>query len=135
MNNKNFLDKTTLMISTICILVISVSGIIFLKIENADKSTIMKSDESAIIENTIDSLKENGSLYKIEYDAATFGLININTASKEELMLLENFGEKTADAVIKYRITHPFKTTRDIINVDGIGEKTYEKIKDKICTE
>ena len=61
--------------------------------------------------------------------------ININTAPKEDLMLLETIGEKTADAIIEYRTTHPFKTTRDIMKIKGIGEKTYEKIKDKICVE
>ena len=136
MNNENkFLDKTTLMITVICIMVISVTGVIFLKIENENKSTIIKADESKIIEETIDSAKENDSLYENEYDAETFGLININTATKEELMLLENIGEKTADAIIEYRAQHTFKTPRDIVKVYGIGEKTYEKLEDKICVE
>ena len=136
MNNENkFLDKTTLMITMICIIVLSITGVIFLKIENENKSTIIKADESKIIEETIDSAKENDSLYKNEYDAETFGLININTATKEELMLLENIGEKTADAIIEYRAQHTFKTPHDIVKVYGIGEKTYEKLKDKICVE
>ena len=136
MNNENkFLDKTTLIITIICIVVISITGVIFLKMENENKSTIIKADESKIIEETIDNAKENNSLYKNEYDADTFGLININTATKEELMLLEIIGEKTADAIIEYRAKNTFKTPHDIVKVYGIGEKTYEKIKNKICVE
>ncbi len=134
MNNENkFLDKTTLIITIICIIVISVTGVIFLKMENENKSTIIKANESKSIEETIDNAKENNSLYKNEYDADTFGLININTATKEELMLLENIGEKTAETIIEYRTSKPFKKKSDLVNVYGIGEKTYEKIKDKIC--
>ena len=125
-----FLDKITLTITIVCIVVISTVGIIFLKIENENKSTIIKADDSRIIEQAIDSAAVGE-----EYNAELYGLININTAPKEDLMLLETIGEKTADAIIGYRTTHPFKTTRDITKIKGIGEKTYEKIKDKICVE
>ena len=125
-----FLDKITLTITIVCIVVISTVGIIFLKIENENKSTIIKADDSRIIEQAIDSATVGE-----EYNAELYGLININTAPKEDLMLLESIGEKTADAIIEYRTTHPFKTTRDIMKIKGIGEKTYEKIKDKICVE
>jgi len=60
-------------------------------------------------------------------------LININTATLEELTTLNGLGEKKANAVIEYRITNgPFKSIEDIINVSGIGKSTYEKIKDFI---
>ena len=100
-----------------------------------NKSTIIKADESALIEETIDKTVANVSLYQNEYDADTYGLININTATKDELMLLENIGEKTAEAIIEYRTSQAFKKPHDLVNVYGIGEKTYEKIKDKICVE
>ncbi len=136
MNSENkFLDKVTLIITIVCIVIISVTGILFLKMENENKSTIIKADESSLIEETIDKTAENGTLYQNEYDADTYGLININTATKDELMLLENIGEKTAEAIIEHRTSKPFKKPSDLCNVYGIGEKTYEKIKDKICVE
>ena len=59
-------------------------------------------------------------------------MININTASKEELMTLSGIGESKAIAIIEYRNNNPFKNIEDIKNVSGIGEAAYQKIKDSI---
>lgn len=59
-------------------------------------------------------------------------LININTASKEELMSLPNIGDKRADAIIEYRSANKFEKIEDIKNVTGIGDKFYEALKDLI---
>jgi competence protein ComEA len=64
---------------------------------------------------------------------AFVGIVNINTASREELMALKGVGEKTADAIIAYREIAPFETPEEIMEVKGIGEKKYEAIKDHIC--
>lgn len=61
------------------------------------------------------------------------GLVNINTATREQLMTLPGIGEATADAIISYRETTPFQRTDDIMNVSGIGESKYNRIKDLIC--
>lgn len=60
------------------------------------------------------------------------GQININTATKEELMTLTGIGETKANAIIAYRNVSPFKTIEEITNVNGIGASTYEKIKNNI---
>lgn len=60
------------------------------------------------------------------------GLVNINIASKDELMTLNGIGEVMADRIIEYRNGNRFKTITDIKNVKGIGDATYEKIKDHI---
>lgn len=63
------------------------------------------------------------------------GLININTADKATLMTLSGIGEVYAQAIIDYRTQNgSFKSNEDIKNVSGIGDATYEKLKDKICT-
>lgn len=60
------------------------------------------------------------------------GLININTASAEELQELPGIGEVMAERIIEYRSSNTFKIKEDIMSVDGIGSRTYEKIKDRI---
>ncbi|MCX6807113.1 MAG: helix-hairpin-helix domain-containing protein [Candidatus Berkelbacteria bacterium] len=56
-------------------------------------------------------------------------LINISTASQEELESLPGIGPTKAKAIIEYRDKYGhFGVKKDIIKVKGIGEKTYEKI-------
>lgn len=60
-------------------------------------------------------------------------LININTAGLEELDTLPGIGPALAQRIIQYRETHgPFKSVEELKNVSGIGEKNFEKLKDKI---
>ncbi len=59
--------------------------------------------------------------------------ININTAGIATLEKLPGIGEVKANAIIRYRKEHNgFKTIHEITRVSGIGEKTFEKIKDLI---
>ena len=61
--------------------------------------------------------------------------ININTATLEELTTLDGIGTTKAEAIINYRTEHgKFTNIEDLKNVSGIGESTYEKIKDHITT-
>ena len=60
-------------------------------------------------------------------------MVNINTASAEELMKFRGVGEKTAEKIIEYRQQTPFETIEDIMNVSGIGEKKFEDMRDMIC--
>ena len=57
-------------------------------------------------------------------------LVNINTATMEELLTLPGIGEAKAKAIIKYRLDNGnFKDINELLNVDGIGSKLYEEIK------
>ena len=64
-------------------------------------------------------------------DAAS--MVNINSASREQLMTLPGIGEVTADAIIEYREQNPFARIEDIMNVSGIGEAKFNSIRDFIC--
>ncbi len=61
--------------------------------------------------------------------------ININTAAKSALMQLPGVGEKTADAIIERRTHVPFRRVEDIMDVKGIGEKKFEKMKQHIVVK
>lgn len=60
-------------------------------------------------------------------------IVNINIAESDDLQLIPGVGPSTAQKIIDYReTTGSFKSKEEIKNVSGIGEKTYEKMKDYI---
>ncbi len=60
-------------------------------------------------------------------------LISINSASIEQLCTLKGIGQVTATRIIEYRNNHGgFTDLEDLLNVKGIGKKTFESIKDYI---
>ena len=88
------------------------------------ESQVSKSCNSSDIKN--DTCINNDSLS---------GLVNINTASKEELMTLTGIGESKALDIISYRDNNGlFNDISDITKVSGIGDSLYAKIKDFITT-
>ena len=61
------------------------------------------------------------------------GKVNLNTAGLEELMTLTGIGQTRAEAILAYREEEgAFRSPEDIMNVEGIKEGIYEKLKDEI---
>ncbi len=66
-------------------------------------------------------------------DSVVMGKININTADAKRLSLLPSIGERTATRILEYRRdAGGFSTIEEIMNVSGIGEKTFARFKDQI---
>jgi comEA protein len=64
---------------------------------------------------------------------AATGKININTANAQELAEIPGVGPVTAKSIIAYRKKNgKFKSTKDLLNVKGIGEKTLTKMKSQL---
>ena len=64
---------------------------------------------------------------------ATTGIVNINTASAAELEALPGVGAKTAARIVEYRQKNgPFKKIEELMNVRGVGEKNFLKLKPQI---
>ena len=80
------------------------------------------------------SSKSDGTSYILEDGKVEESkVININTATKEELMSLNGIGESLANEIITYRKKNGiFSSIEEIMNVPGIGEKIFAKIKDFI---
>jgi competence protein ComEA len=61
--------------------------------------------------------------------AAPAGVVNINTADAAQLAFLPRVGTKAAQRIIDYRKEHgAFKTTSDLMQVKGFGDKTFERL-------
>ena len=80
--------------------------------------------------------KQEESLPKSDIDASrqnTKGIVNINTATEDELMTLSGIGKSKALAIIDYREKNgDFTKTTDIKNVSGIGDATFSNIESMI---
>jgi len=65
--------------------------------------------------------------------ATTAGIVNINTASAADLEALPGIGAKTAARIVEYRQKNgPFKKIEELMNVRGVGEKNFLKLKPQI---
>jgi competence protein ComEA len=59
-------------------------------------------------------------------------IVNINTATKEELLTLPGIGESKANNIINYRESFSFESIEQLKEVSGIGDALFEKVKDYI---
>ena len=89
------------------------------EINSCDNSSIISS--SGVVKQDDDKKEESVS-----------SKVNLNSASKEELLTLNGIGESKALAIIEYRNSNKFNSIEDLMNVSGIGESLYNKIKDSI---
>ena len=96
------------------------------EIKNAKKTNTIYVETPCVCEEI-----RNDACYN--ENSSSNNLININTATLDELMTLSGIGESKAKAIIEYRNTNGnFQKIEDIVNVSGISETIYDKIKNYI---
>lgn len=82
------------------------------------------------------SISDGGSYIPSSSENSSNTLVNINTASLEELMTLSGIGQSKAQSIITYRQEHGgFKSIEEIMDISGIKEAAFGKIKDNICVK
>ena len=98
------------------------------KINNDSKNSASISESELITNDNVKS-EEDNTVNSLENNQK----VNINTATKEELMKLSNIGESKAEKIIDYRTANGnFNSIEDIKKVSGIGDKLYDSIKKNI---
>lgn len=104
------------------------------KLKDGQKVYIPRTTDT---EEEITINNENGETVIVDQGIQeTTTMVNINTATEEQLRTLPGVGEETARKIIEYRqLNGRFVAIQDIKNVTGIGEAKFENIKNYICIE
>ncbi|OLR64368.1 competence protein ComEA [Peptoniphilus porci] len=84
--------------------------------------------------NEVNTNKDTTQLVSSNSSESSNVKININTADATELQKIPGVGPKTAEKIINYRSQNSFSSIEDIKNVDGIGDKKFESMKDFLST-
>lgn len=147
----------------IVLIFIILAGAITLSVMNAKPAKIEQPEVVKALEGQLSELKQQNDLLRKQIEAQTktqvlgtqatspissskpsqtsppqkiSGKININTANKSALESLPKIGPTIAQRIIDYRTQNGlFKTIEEIKNVKGIGDKTFEALRDKITIE
>lgn len=88
--------------------------------------------QTASIAPQIPSVNNQLSLDRPSNQNQTFGKVNLNTASLEELEALPGVGPKLAQRIIEARQQKPFTSLEDLDRVPGVGPKLLEKLSDRV---
>lgn len=116
----------------------------YLELKQSDIDQYLKDTYDDLVRNSLKVFVESNvvfdeSIYDDnstddEIEEEEIKLININTALLDELVLIPYIGTEKANDIIEYRDEYGnFETIEDIMNVSGIGQATFDKLKDSIC--
>lgn len=101
-------------------------------------TAVVKTDLSSVVQAAVSPVSDDVSRqegYEPESVEQT-APVNLNTADAEELATLPGIGPATAQKIIAYRESiGAFQSTEELMQVDGIGEKTFEKLKELVTVE
>jgi competence protein ComEA len=65
----------------------------------------------------------------------TEGVVNVNTATAEQLALLPGIGPSRAEAIIQARQNRPFRAVQDLLRVRGIGPATLQNLRPYVSVD
>jgi comEA protein len=101
--------------------------------KHVSADTVSALPDSFSVKTTETKPEKRSQKNKIKELTVSKKLVNINTASAEELSGLKGIGKKIAGEIVKFRNENgPFNTAEDIMKVKGIGDAKYSKIRDFI---
>ena len=98
-----------------------------------NQASFVEDGSKIIIPSKDGSSESSGETGETSSGITATGKVNINQASQDELMTLPGVGAVIAQRIIEYRSANRFESIEDIKNVKGIGDATYEKLKDLIA--
>jgi competence protein ComEA len=77
---------------------------------------------------------QRGTKPSVSAAVASTEVVNLNSATALQIASLPGIGPKTAELIVQYRVKNgPFKKIEEIMNVRGVGEKSFLKIKERLA--
>jgi comEA protein len=98
----------------------------------AARSNLLNSPESTSVKGAINFAVADSVKYPDPFDSTEEdgGKVQLNTATKQQLLTLPGVGDAIADLILSYREKHGrFKSLDDLTNVHGIGPKKIERLR------
>jgi competence protein ComEA len=128
--NTNYINLSSKVSDEMVIWIYTKNEIDKLKLEQSSTKYMIESCNCPVVDNTTCLNSNNNTSNKNDTSKS---IVNINSATEEELLSITGIGESKAKNIIDYRNKNgKFNTKEDIMNVSGIGEALYNKIKDYI---
>lgn len=102
-----------------------------------ERSTLQRlQDQNNQLQAKVQELEQSASAPRTATESSSAGLVDINAATAAELEQLPGIGPSKAAAIVAYRTANgPFRDAKSITNVKGIGESTYDQLKDSITVK
>ncbi|MBN2857732.1 MAG: helix-hairpin-helix domain-containing protein [Candidatus Delongbacteria bacterium] len=129
--NKTDIYRRTFNGSVFLLVILSV--VLFSRTSLCSKQNDTLTDIVVITENLQDSSENTEQKNIIKQLTVSKNLVNINSASVEELTVLKGIGITTAEKIVRYRTENGgFKSAEDLMKVKGIGPSKFSAVKDLI---
>lgn len=126
-------NAKVILLSTLTVLIAGITGIFVGRNIPDNRAALSGNMLQPTIESIAQQPSDNEASQTVATSETAINRININTATKEQLMLLPGIGQTLADRIITYRQQNgAFKSTAELELVKGIGNKTLLKILDYI---